>query len=131
MGDSRIYLVYDDCIKQLSHDHSYVQFLVDIGEITEEEAKNNANKNIITRAVGTTEKLDVDTFVKDLENAKVLICSDGLSNCVENDKIQEIFASSSSAEECVDTLISAANIGGGSDNITAVVAGCFSPEQEA
>ena len=125
VGDSRIYLVWKDEIKQISHDHSYVQYLVDIGEITEEEAKDNVNKNIITRAVGTSENLEVDTFVQTLDSAGVLLCSDGLSNLVENAEIQAIFSESASAKECVEKLIHAANSRGGTDNITAVVAGNF------
>ncbi len=131
VGDSRIYLVYKDRIQQLSHDHSYVQYLVDIGEITEEEAKVNANKNIITRAVGTSPELDVDTFAHPLDGAGVLLCSDGLTNFVENEDIQRIFRESATAEECVGALISAANCGGGLDNITAVVAGSFGSELNA
>ncbi len=125
VGDSRIYLVSHGAIKQISHDHSYVQYLVDIGEITEEEAKYNANKNIITRAVGTSEALEIDTFVQSLGDSFVLLCSDGLSNLVSDSEITEIFSRSKDARECVDTLISAANAGGGTDNITAVVAGNF------
>ncbi len=131
VGDSRIYLVYKDSIKQISHDHSYVQYLVDIGEITEEEAKNNSNKNIITRAVGTSEALEVDTFSHPLEDACVLICSDGLSNLVEDKDIAKIFSASTNAEQCTYKLISAANKAGGLDNITAVVAGNFSAAKKS
>ncbi len=131
VGDSRIYLVFEDSIRQISHDHSYVQYLVDIGEITEEEAKNNINKNIITRAVGTSETLDVDTFVQTLEGAGVLLCSDGLSNLLDDAYMQSIYSSAANAQDCVKKLICAANELGGTDNITAVVAGKFTAAQNA
>jgi len=126
VGDSRIYHITDTKIEQISHDHSYVQYLVDIGEITEEEAKTNANKSIITRAVGTSESIEADTFVAALEGGCVLLCSDGLSNHIEDGELFEIIQGSSNAEACIAKLIDTANEHGGSDNITAIVAGSFS-----
>ena len=125
VGDSRIYHISDTKIEQISHDHSYVQYLVDIGEITEQEAKTNVNKSIITRAVGTSESIEADTFVTSLDGGRVLLCSDGLSNHIENDELLEIIHSSNNAEECISKLIDTANEHGGSDNITAIVAGAF------
>lgn len=125
VGDSRIYHISENGIEQISHDHSYVQYLVDIGEITEQEAKTNANKSIITRAVGTSDSIEADTFVAALNGGRVLLCSDGLSNHVENNELFEIIKGSDNAAECVNRLIDTANEHGGSDNITAIVAGAF------
>ena len=120
IGDSRIYLI-NDTITQLSHDHSYVQYLIDIGEITKEEAKLNSNKSIITRAVGTSESTQADIKRCDCEGAGILLCSDGLTNHVDDEELLSIIKSGKSAEECVKSLINRANENGGSDNITAIV----------
>lgn len=120
IGDSRIYIVTDK-IKQLSHDHSYVQYLVDIGEITEEEAKSNANKSIITRAVGTSESIEGDTFRCDCDKAAIMLCSDGLTNHIDDALIFDIISQSDSAKAAVDVLIDTANENGGTDNITCIV----------
>jgi len=124
VGDSRLYLVYDEEIEQLTRDHSYVQTLIDMGQITPEEALVNPHKNIITKAIGTqkTEEPDI-TFCNLAEkNAKyVLLCSDGLTNFVDNKTIHSIITEGDSLEEICKTLIDKANENGGGDNITAVV----------
>ena len=121
IGDSRVYLISDSEIKQISHDHSYVQYLIDIGEITEEEAKTNANKSIITRAVGTSESIEADTFVAESEGMCVLLCTDGLTNHVDNSGIFDIISQGCCAKDTVDKLIDTANENGGSDDITAIL----------
>ena len=121
VGDSRIYCADSEGIVRISKDHSYVQYLIDLGEITEEEAKTNVNKSIITRAVGTEESVDADTYTFECENTSILLCSDGLSNLVEDDDMYKLLSEDNSAEECVGALIDKANDGGGTDNITAVV----------
>ncbi len=121
IGDSRIYCSDKDEIQRISRDHSYVQYLIDLGEITEEEAKTNANKSIITRAVGTEESVDADIYEFDCEDVSILLCSDGLSNLVEDDEMYRLLSDDNSAEECVGALIDKANAGGGTDNITAVL----------
>ena len=125
VGDSRLYLVKGEEIIQVSHDHSYVQYLVDIGSITQEEAKVNKNKNIITRAVGTDDNVDPDVFRFDVvPGDKVLLCSDGLSNLVEDGEIltalREVTAAESAQKAC-EWLIETAKSRGGFDNITAVI----------
>lgn len=128
VGDSRMYLISDESIRQITHDHSYVQFLVDTGRISEEEAKKSHNRNIITRAVGTDVSVEADVFLsKAIEGNYILLCSDGLVNYVAPDAIfkavhsTEEKAGEAMLEECVDTLILSANTAGGSDNITAVM----------
>ena len=97
VGDSRIYVVKNDNLLRLSHDHSFVQTLVDSGQISEEEAKNHPNRNIITRAVGTEKSVEGDVFVIDgLSLDKVLICSDGLCGYVEDSETENILKSEKS-----------------------------------
>lgn len=121
VGDSRIYRADENGIEQISHDHSYVQYLIDIGEITQEEAKTNAHKSIITRAVGTEESVDADTYTFSCDGASILLCSDGLSNHVDNNEMYRIISDCSDTEECVGALVDTANANGGTDNITAIL----------
>lgn len=121
IGDSRIYSVCEGKIEQVTRDHSYVQYLIDLGEITEEEAKTNANKSIITRAVGTESEVEADSYTVDCESVRILLCSDGLSNHIDNAEIGEIISKCENAESAINTLIDKANENGGSDNITAIL----------
>lgn len=121
IGDSRIYEIKDGSITQISRDHSYVQYLIDLGEITAEEAKTNLNKSIITRAVGTQETVEGDTFVINAEGATLLLCSDGLSNLVPDSVMLDIITSNGEPNDAVGALIKEANEQGGTDNITAIL----------
>ena len=124
VGDSRMYLVDADKIVQVTHDHSYVQYLVDIGKMTADEAESSANKNIITRAIGTEEEIEPDIYLTEISPAEaglihVLLCTDGLTNHVTKENICTII--NSGGDSAVDALIDAANKNGGSDNVTAVL----------
>jgi len=126
VGDSRLYVVdREGGIRQVSHDHSYVQYLVDMGKMTPEEAKTSKNKNLITRAVGTERKVEIDTFAETVAAGDVaVLCSDGLSNLVEPGEIAEIARRSAEAgdmQAAAEELIRLANDRGGLDNITAVL----------
>ena len=121
VGDSRIYLFQDGKIVQLSHDHSYVQALVDNGTITPDESKHHPNKNIITRAVGTSDSVEGDCFLLDFDADGFLLCSDGLTNFVSDDELNARFAQYTNSEETVKALIEDAKQAGGGDNITAVL----------
>ncbi len=125
VGDSRLYALTDGVAEQITHDHSYVQLLVDVGRITPEEAKTSANRNIITRAVGTAENVECDIFVIDTLPDAILLCSDGLTNMLSAQDIGRRFAASLKSEEDVAavcrSLIDGANESGGLDNITAAV----------
>lgn len=121
IGDSRMYRICGGEIEQITHDHSYVQYLVDIGKLTAEEAKNSSNRNIIMRAVGTEEeiKADIETVETDFDkDAYFLLCSDGLTGMVQDDDICKKVSIEGTPEEKVNSLIEAANAGGGADNIT-------------
>ena len=118
-GDSRAY-IFSGKLNQITKDHSYVQQLVDQGRITEEEAKTHPDKNYITRALGVEENIAIDFDTQDLPNdAKILLCSDGLTNYASDEEISRILAQGS--DDAAKQLISLANKNGGGDNITAVI----------
>ncbi|MDD7220286.1 MAG: Stp1/IreP family PP2C-type Ser/Thr phosphatase [Clostridia bacterium] len=131
VGDSRLYVI-DKQIQQITKDHSLVQEMVRMGEINAEEARNHPDKNIITRALGAEKTVDIDFFDLKLEpGSVVLMCSDGLSNMVEDKKIEEIISDSDkNLEEKGEILISEANRNGGKDNIAIVLIEPFTNEVE-
>lgn len=125
VGDSRLYLIADGEIEQVTHDHSYVQALVDFGTLSPEDAKNSKMKNMITRAVGTGKTVDADLFIIEMKpGTYAVLCSDGLTNHVEPEEIcetvREIDANGNIEAAC-EALIDRANSRGGHDNITAVI----------
>lgn len=128
VGDSRLYLLNDD-IRQLSKDHSLVQEMVRLGGIRQEDAKHHPDKNVITRAVGAKEKVEIDFFEYRLKKGDIiLMCTDGLSNMVEDEEIFRIVKQSRDVVETVEQLIERAKDNGGSDNIGVVVAQPFADE---
>lgn len=117
-GDSRAYLISGNNITQIGVDHSIVQEMVDSGEITSTEARNHTRKNIITRALGIGNLVELDCNTADLKPEDiVLVCSDGLSNHLEDDEIFKI-AKEKSLKTIADLLIDKCNSRGGKDNIT-------------
>ena len=121
VGDSRAYIITGDAIEQVTKDHSIVQAMVEKGQLTQSQAKNHPRKHFITRALGVEDTVDCDyTEIKLPEEGYLLICTDGLTNMVEADDIYAAVANSPK-EQIVDKLIAAANMAGGSDNITAVL----------
>ncbi|MFT4799341.1 MAG: serine/threonine protein phosphatase PrpC, partial [Candidatus Azotimanducaceae bacterium] len=124
VGDSRAYLFDNNQITQLTTDHSLVQSLIEQGEITPEEAKSDPRKNAVTRALGVQELTTVradSVSEKWQPGQKVLLCSDGLTDCVSTDDIAKILAQDGTDQSRVDRLIEAALAGGGKDNITIIV----------
>ena len=122
VGDSRMYLIADDQIRQITKDHSLVEEMVRLGQITKEEARKHPDKNIITRAVGASRKVDVDFFDEKLNPDSILLmCSDGLSNMVEDEEILRIVTGDGSLEERAQMLVKTANDHGGKDNIAVVL----------
>lgn len=120
-GDSRAYLIRDGKLTQLTHDHSYVQELVDCGTITEEEAEHHPQKNIITKALGVDYRLEPEfTAAKLKREDRLLLCTDGLTNMVPVEEMEELLAQGT-FYDLPDRLIKAANAHGGSDNITALL----------
>ena len=128
VGDSRLYLLNND-IRQLSKDHSLVQEMVRLGGINQEEAKHHPDKNIITRAVGAREKVEIDFFEYRLQKDDIiLMCTDGLTNMVEDEMIFRIVKGSRDVVEAVERLVEKAKMNGGSDNIGVIVAKPFDNE---
>ena len=122
VGDSRAYLVRGDRMEQLTEDHSLVNELLKSGRLSEEEAQVHPQRSVITRAVGTDPDVDVDAFTIEAEEGDVfLICSDGLTDMVEDEDILEVLdRHRDDLDKAVRALVAAANRGGGEDNITAV-----------
>lgn len=119
VGDSRAYYIKDGVVSFVTKDHSMVQSLVESGKITNDEAKTYKHKNIITRAVGVGENVDIEFDEIDVEEGYILLCTDGLTNMLSEEKICEIINEDYATS--VDKLIQAANDRGGNDNITALV----------
>ena len=120
VGDSRAYHISNGYVSQITKDHSAVQELVDMGHLTESQAKTHPNKNIITRAIGIEKAVDIDHFRLEAEKGDIIIlCSDGLSNFVDDSEIQ-FEVSGGSFDDLAKRLIDLANSRGGADNITVV-----------
>lgn len=121
IGDSRLYVIRDR-IEQITQDHSLVETMVRTGELMPEDARFHPNKNIITRALGTNEDVKADFFEVKLEKADtILLCSDGLSNMVEDREIERIVKEMHDVEKASETLVELANQNGGTDNIAIVM----------
>jgi len=122
IGDSRLYLVNDE-IHQITRDHSYVEEMVSIGELDKESARTHEKKNIITRAIGVVKGTEADFFEVQLSDGDyILMCSDGLTNMVNDEQIKTILKSDGEVEDMVHTLIDVANENGGKDNIAVLLA---------
>lgn len=128
VGDSRLYIVGDK-IRQITRDHSLVEEMVRMGGIGREEARNHPDKNIITRAIGARDTIEIDFFHEELKSGEiVLMCSDGLTNMLEDEEIEGILKGQGTMEERADRLVEAANQNGGKDNITVIVIDAFARE---
>lgn len=122
VGDSRIYKIKNDNIIQITEDHSLVNELIKKGEITRAEAKNHPQKNMITRAVGTSFDIEVDIIkIEYKKDYKFLICTDGLFNMVDEDQIIKIIRENMSIREAGKKLIEMAKKNGGLDNISLII----------
>jgi len=120
-GDSRAYLYSNNCIKQVTSDHSVVQDMINRGQITEDEALVHPRRNVITRALGVDDRIDIDFFEAACETGcAVLLCTDGFSNYVSKDEIADVLKNNP-LSETPDIFIGLANERGGSDNITIAV----------
>ncbi len=126
VGDSRLYVVNDRKIEQITRDHSLVEEMVRLGGIDRASARSHPDKNIITRAVGAKDRVDVDFFHVELEPGDiVLMCSDGLTNMLEDKEIHMILSREVSVEERAEELVEAANQNGGKDNIAVIIVETF------
>ena len=122
VGDSRLYY-YDGKLKQVTMDHSLVEELVRAGELNRLESRNHPQKNIITKAVGVSETIQPDFFMLDIEEGeKILLCSDGLTNMVDDEKLEEIMLEPEELNQMAQECINEALFYGGLDNIAVVIA---------
>ena len=121
VGDSRLYIINED-ICQITRDHSLVEEMVQRGQLEKDEARTHANKNIITRAIGVDNDVTPEIFSVDLEEgSKILICTDGLTNMVDDGRIQRLVKKGGTVKDITERLVQAAMEGGGKDNITVMV----------
>jgi len=121
VGDSRLYVIGRE-IRQITRDHSLVEEMVRVGTITHEEARVHPDKNIITRAVGASETVEADYFTVELEEGDiVLMCTDGLTNMLEDEEIRMILGGARDIVEQAQKLVDMANRNGGKDNISVVL----------
>lgn len=121
VGDSRLYVIGEQ-IRQITRDHSLVEEMVRMGELPREEARVHPDKNIITRAVGAQDTVEIDFFEVELqEGDMILLCSDGLTNMLEDEEIQSILEERRDITRTAERLVEAANENGGKDNITVIL----------
>lgn len=130
VGDSRLYVI-NETIEQVTRDHSLVEEMVRMGGIDRASARNHPDKNIITRAIGARDTVETDFFNLELKQGDmVLLCSDGLTNMVEDDEIHRILTGEGTLKKRVEELVRLANQNGGKDNISAIVIEPLSGEVE-
>ncbi len=122
VGDSRVYLIREGKILRLTTDHSYIEELIKTGSLTREEAESHPKKNLITRALGCFENLEVDIYTYNIKkNDYILLCTDGLTNELIEDEILDCFNNSTDPKKLCEELIIKANKRGGEDNITVII----------
>ncbi len=122
VGDSRVYLLRHGTLVRVTHDHSFVEELVDSGQITADEARTHPSRSIITRALGSDPDMYADHFSLEVSNGdRIIVCSDGLSGMVPDSEIESLAVSSATPQQAADNLVSAALTAGGSDNVTVLV----------
>jgi protein phosphatase len=131
VGDSRVYLLRDGMLKQITKDHSYVQEQVDAGVLTPEQARYHPYSNVITRCIGAGTEVEPDLYAGEVRRGDTfLVASDGLTGMVDDRRLQQLLLARASAQRVVDALISEANGRGGLDNITAIVVRVLSADND-
>ncbi|MBQ9058916.1 MAG: Stp1/IreP family PP2C-type Ser/Thr phosphatase [Atopobiaceae bacterium] len=121
VGDSRVYLLNQGKLVRITHDHSFVEELVDAGEITADEARVHPSRSIITRALGNDPDMYADHFTLEITKGdRIIICSDGLSSMITDSHIEDIACTTPTPKQCTDRLVGAALAAGGHDNVTVV-----------
>ncbi len=122
VGDSRAYLIHNGEMEQLTRDHSLVQRLIELNQLTPEEAEHHPQKNVLYRAVGQSENLEVERLIRPLPpGSQMMLCSDGLWGLVSDAKMKEIILNSPTPQDACDKLVALANTEGGIDNITVII----------
>lgn len=122
VGDSRAYLINGGQMEQLTRDHSLVQRLIELNQLTPEEAESHPQKNVLYRAIGQSENLEVERLIRPLpQGAQMMICSDGLWGLVDDDAMKKVILESPTPQDACDKLVALANANGGTDNITVII----------
>ena len=122
VGDSRVYVLHHGTLVRITHDHSYVEELVDSGQITADEARMHPSRSIITRALGSDPDMYADHFSLEVNDGdRIILCSDGLSSMISDSEMETVAVSSATPQQAADNLVAAALTAGGSDNVTVVV----------
>ena len=122
VGDSRAYVLRHGTLVRVTHDHSYVEELVDSGQITADEARTHPSRSIITRALGSDPDMYADHFSLEVNNGdRIILCSDGLSSMISDSELEAVAVSSATPQQAADNLVAAALTAGGADNVTVVV----------
>lgn len=118
VGDSSGFVMKKGVLYKVTKDHTLVNLLVETGELTPEEAENHPRKNVLMRALGANNPIDVDIFDVDMGSDAILLCSDGLTNMLTNTQIEKVLNSDLSLEERIVKLIRKSNLRGGTDNVS-------------
>ena len=122
VGDSRVYVLRHGTLVRVTHDHSYVEELVDSGQITADEARTHPSRSIITRALGSDADMYADHFSLEVNDGdRIILCSDGLSSMISDSELEAVAVSSATPQQAADNLVAAALTAGGSDNVTVAV----------
>jgi len=122
VGDSRAYLINNGEMEQLTRDHSLVQRLIELNQLTPEEADSHPQKNVLYRAIGQSENLEVERLIRPLPpGAQMLLCSDGLWGLIDDTTMKNIVLESHTPQDACDKLVALANTNGGTDNITVII----------
>ena len=118
IGDSSGFVIKDDKLHKVTYDHTLVNLLLSAGELTKEEASVHPKKNVLMKALGANDPIDIDIFDCDMSISQIMLCSDGLTNMLEVDQIERVLLSDADIEDKVIRLIRKANNRGGTDNIS-------------
>ena len=118
IGDSSGFVIKNHKLHKVTKDHTLVNLLVSTGELTPEEAKYHPRKNVLMRALGANNPIDIDIFDVDIKNDGILLCSDGLTNMITEEQIERVLNEEATAKDAVEKLIRKANARGGNDNIS-------------
>ena len=118
IGDSSGFVIKDNHLHKVTYDHTLVNLLLKAGELTEEEAKDHPKKNVLMKALGANDPIDIDIFDCDLDISSILLCSDGLTNMLDVEQIEKVLLSDADIEDKVIKLIRKSNNRGGTDNIS-------------
>ncbi len=118
IGDSSGFVVKDNHLHKVTYDHTLVNLLVSAGELTKEEAKEHPKKNVLMKALGANDPIEIDVFDCDMEISEIMLCSDGLTNMLDQEQIERVLLGDTDIEDTVIKLIRKANNRGGTDNVS-------------